>query len=72
MSDKFDFSKTLSDSATPIEQDIPVENTTAQKEHNEQVNHNEAKKQPVRNKYKLFLEMIGKQALKELMIYLRQ
>lgn len=56
LSDKFDFSKTLSDSATPIEQDIPVENTTAQKEHNEQVNHNEAKKQPVRNKYKLFLE----------------
>ena len=46
LSDKFDFSKTLSDSATPIEQDIPVENTTAQKEHNEQVNHNEAKKQP--------------------------
>lgn len=56
LTDKFDYSKPLSNFATPI-QDMPVESdVVTEKGDNEQANSNDAKKQSAKNKYKLFLE----------------
>ena len=55
LTDKFDFSKSLSESATLIEPDVfDAPDVVIEKEHEEQANNNESKKQLAKNKYKLF------------------
>jgi hypothetical protein len=57
LTDKFDFSIPLSESVTTIEQEVPAKtNTATEKEHDEQTNDNDTKKQHTKNKYKLFSE----------------